>query len=71
MTPGQCKAARALLGWSQTQLERASSVHKSTIVEFERGQRDTKAETVRKLRTKFERCGLRFVKGGVVWRGQP
>ena len=39
MTPEQCRAARALLGWSQDQLAQLSQVHKSVITLFELGER--------------------------------
>lgn len=39
ISPAQCRAARALLGWSQDRLEAESRVAKKTIADFERGTR--------------------------------
>ena len=38
MTPAQCKAARALLGWSQQDLADKAGLHKRTIAGFEAGE---------------------------------
>src|SRR5437868_5833721 len=37
LSPAQCRAARALLNWSQVDLVRASGITKKTIADFERG----------------------------------
>ncbi len=39
MTPVHCRAARALLGWSQNDLASRAGVSRSTIADFERGSR--------------------------------
>lgn len=39
MNPDQCRAARALLGWSQKELARLTGVSAATIRNFENGQR--------------------------------
>ena len=36
-TPAQCRAARALLNWSQQDLVAHSKITKKTIADFERG----------------------------------
>ena len=40
MTPAQCAAARALLGWSQAQLADNAGVSRQTVVGFESGRRN-------------------------------
>ena len=37
LSPAQCRAARALLNWTQEDLVRNSKVTKKTIADFERG----------------------------------
>lgn len=38
VTPEQCRAARGLLSWSQSQLADAANVSKSTVANFEAGR---------------------------------
>ena len=59
--PSQCRAARALLGWSQDALEQASSVAKKTIADFERGARQPYARTLADIRTALEQAGVIFI----------
>ena len=35
MTPGQCRAARGLLNWTQEELAEAAKVSRSTVRDFE------------------------------------
>ena len=62
MTPAQCRAARALLGWSQDQLAQVSQVHKSAITLFELEDRLPYDRTLDDLRDAFEAGGVIFVK---------
>lgn len=39
ITPAQCRAARALLDWSQQDLAKAAHLGLSTIRDFEKGRR--------------------------------
>lgn len=43
------KAIRALRGFTQAQLADAAGVSPTTIAEYERGKRDLRADTIRKL----------------------
>jgi len=58
----QIKAARALLGWSQSDLARRSGVSEPTIARLESvdGQLGGREETVRKIRTALENSGIEF-----------
>jgi predicted transcriptional regulator len=59
----QIKAARALLGWSQTDLARRSGISEPTIARLESvdGQLGGREETVRKIRTALENSGIEFI----------
>src|SRR5205807_2079261 len=46
MTPAQCRAARALLGITQSQLARAAKLGLSTVVDFEKERRLVSNEAV-------------------------
>jgi transcriptional regulator with XRE-family HTH domain len=61
MTPEQCRAARALLGWSQADLEAASRVAKATIANFERGASTPFARTLDDIREALEAAGVVFL----------
>ena len=56
----QCKAARALLDWSQEDLSQRAEVAKATIGDFERGARNLRIETMQKVVGVFEENGIRF-----------
>jgi transcriptional regulator with XRE-family HTH domain len=56
----QCKAARALLDWSQEDLSQKAEVAKATIGDFERGARNLRIETMQKVVTVLENEGIRF-----------
>ena len=60
LIPAQCRAARALLGWSQQDLERASRVAKKTIADFERGARNPFPRTLDDLIEALEKAGVEF-----------
>ena len=60
----QCKAARALLDWSQEDLSQRAEVAKATIGDFERGARNLRIETMQKVVGVFEENGIRFESEG-------
>jgi transcriptional regulator with XRE-family HTH domain len=59
--PAQCRAARALLNWSQVTLESAASVAKKTIADFEREARQPHARTLAAIRSALEAAGVEFI----------
>ncbi|HEV7323510.1 MAG TPA: helix-turn-helix transcriptional regulator [Bosea sp. (in: a-proteobacteria)] len=61
VSPAQCRAARALIGWSQDQLATASKVAKATIANFEAGRRASYDRTLEDIRTALESAGVIFV----------
>jgi transcriptional regulator with XRE-family HTH domain len=63
MTPRQCKAARALLGWGQPKLAGNARVGLSTVADFERDARQPKPASLARMRVALERGGVEFIDG--------
>ena len=61
INPAQCRAARALLGWSQARLALASGVALKTVADFERGATTPQSRTLADLRRAFEDAGVAFI----------
>ena len=61
MTPAQCRAARALVDWSQQRLADASKLGNAAIRDFERGKSAPQNATLAVLRTVLEGAGVIFV----------
>ena len=61
LTAEQCRAARALLDWSQPDLVAASGVARSTITRFERGTHAPHSSNLAALRTALEAAGVDFL----------
>ena len=60
----QCRAGRAMLGWSQDRLAELSHVNKKTVADFERGVRQPYERTLRDLRETMESAGVLFIDDG-------
>jgi len=60
MTPEQCRAARAWLSWSQSDLAKAAKVGLSTVKDFESGKRAPIEATRMAMRVVLEREGIGF-----------
>lgn len=61
ISPAQCRAARALLGWSQDTLATSSLVAKATIANFEANKRTPYDRTIDALRIALELGGVEFI----------
>ena len=63
VTIRQVKAARALLGWSQSDLATHSGVSEPTIARLEAadGELGGRGETVRKIRDSLVAAGVEFI----------
>ena len=61
ITPAQCRAARALVNWSQQQLAEAATVGNATIRNFESGNSAPQHSTLDVLRRALEAAGVIFV----------
>jgi transcriptional regulator with XRE-family HTH domain len=71
LTPAQCRAARALIPWSQDQLAVASRVGKATIANFETGKRSPIANNLSAIRAALEAAGVAFLDDGATVDGGP
>ncbi len=60
MTPEQCRAARAWLGWPQDALAKAASVGVSTVRDFESGNRVPTRNNLTAMRVALEEGGVSF-----------
>ena len=61
LSPAQCRAARALLNWSQEDLVRHSQITKKTIADFERGATTPRPQTLAEITAAFEAVGIEFL----------
>lgn len=61
ITPSQCRAARALLNWTQEGLASASKVAKATIANFEAERRAPYERTLSDLQAALEDAGVEFI----------
>jgi len=61
ISPEQCKAARALIGWSRRDLAQASDVSDSALFSFEERRRSPHRRTVNDIRRALENAGVTFV----------
>ena len=62
----QITAARALLGWSRTELSERSDVSERTIARFEAGEGDITTGKLERMETILIDHGIEFLDGGVV-----
>ena len=61
MTPLQCRAARALLGWSQSALATKTKVSTGTILDFEAERRMPHPNNLTAIQAALESAGVRFI----------
>jgi ribosome-binding protein aMBF1 (putative translation factor) len=61
ISPEQCRAARALVSWSQDDLCSRAKVAKRTVQLFELGQRQPYVRTMQALRRALEAAGVEFI----------
>lgn len=61
ISPGQCRAARGLLGWSQDDLAEMSGVSKRTIARFELDGPPPYKRTLNALHSCFGEAGIEFI----------
>jgi DNA-binding XRE family transcriptional regulator len=61
MSPAQCRAARAMLQWSQSELARRAKVARKTIADFEQQTRALRRRTRNAITGTIEAAGVHFV----------
>ncbi len=61
ITASQCRAARALIGWSRKQLAQSALIPERTLVDFERGARNPLGRTLLDSRRALEETGVIFI----------
>lgn len=66
ITPAQCRAGRALLAWTMTQLAEASAVSVSTINSFELERRQPIPGNIAAIERALESAGVQFLLDGGV-----
>lgn len=71
ITAGQIRAARALIGWRQSDLASASGVSEISIKNIERGVTDPRASTLGALQQAFHDAGVVFLDPGDTRDGGP
>lgn len=71
ITPAQIRAARALLGWKQTDLAAASGVSEISVKNIERGATDARGSTLGKIQSAFDAAGVVFLDPGDTRDGGP
>jgi DNA-binding XRE family transcriptional regulator len=64
MTPAQCRAARALLDITQSNLAQAADLGLSTFVDFEKERRRVSPDAVAALQNALEHAGITFTSEG-------
>ena len=72
VSPAQCRGARGLLNWSQSDLVERSGVGLKTIADYERGATTRPyTRTIEALVATFEAAGIEFINRGVRMRASP
>lgn len=66
--PAQCRAARALLDWSQADLVEQSGISHKTVADFERGLTKPHSRTLAALTAALQTAGVEFIPRGVRMR---
>ena len=66
ITPAQIRAARAILGWKQTDLARESGVSEISIKNIERGVTDPRASTLQAIQSAFTNANVEFLDSGQI-----
>ena len=61
IVPAQCRAARAMLGWSQEELSKRASVARATVADFEREVRTPIPNNLTAIQTALEEGGIEFI----------
>ncbi|WP_434714721.1 helix-turn-helix transcriptional regulator (plasmid) [Rhizobium sp. YTUHZ045] len=61
LSPSQCRAARALLAWSEEDLSSASRIARATIAGYEAGKLSPDDQALRDMKRSLEDAGVLFI----------
>jgi transcriptional regulator with XRE-family HTH domain len=61
ITPGQCRAARALIGWSQQELAGQAGVGVMTVHQLEKDGSQSRRATLDVVQRALELAGVQFI----------
>jgi len=61
VSPAQCRAARALLKWTQAKLAQQAAVARKTVADFELGNRSLHRRTRLDITVALEAAGVEFI----------
>ena len=61
ISPGQARAARALVGWTQDQLVEATGIPKRTLARFVLGESSPQRRTLAAIQRALEAAGVEFI----------
>ncbi len=61
ISPAQCRAARALLDWTQKALADQAGLARKTVAEFESGSRSVQFRSRRDIALAFQQAGIEFI----------
>ena len=61
ISPAQCRAGRALLDMTQSQLAELAKLGLSTVVDFEKGRRQVSQAAVETIQSALQRAGIDFI----------
>lgn len=64
ITPAQIRAARAMIGWKQSDLANKSGVSEISVKNIERGATDARSSTLAALQEAFNKAGVVFLDPG-------
>jgi predicted transcriptional regulator len=69
--PAQIRAARALVGWTQADLAKASGVSEVAIKNLERQATDPRVSTINSIQQAFDAAGIIFLDAGDIRHSGP
>jgi len=69
LTPAQCRAARALLDWTQQELADSAQLARATIRDFELGKHDAHRSTERLICEALHEAGVTLANDPVLGEG--
>lgn len=64
LTAAQIRAARAMLGWKQTDLAKAADISEMSVKNIERGATDPRVSTMDAIQKALEKGGVLFLDPG-------